>query len=328
MEKTTRALRATGRIALGLVVLLTAATVSYRVFDRAWADGWGATRAEATGALPGDTLVGHPVSQTTRAVTIAAPVADVWPWLVQFGAGRGGLYSYDLAERLTGANIHNVERIVPSLQHVGVGDTIWVTPEGHPAKLVFKVAEVTPERALVLAHTKEPHAAGVPADTGWTWSFSLQPLDATHTRLVLRAREASLGNAVTDAIQSGLVGPIGFAMERKTLLGIKSRAEELVTGERASTAGESVMFELLVLGAAAAVAIASTKRRPWWLRLGIGALATGVLTQALIRGFPSLWYALLCDIAIGAAVFFTYRARAPRVEPTLILRVERPSRAA
>ena len=33
--------------------------------------------------------------QTTRAIGIAAPAGQVWPWLVQIGFGRAGWYSYD-----------------------------------------------------------------------------------------------------------------------------------------------------------------------------------------------------------------------------------------
>lgn len=42
--------------------------------------------------LPGDALVADPAIQTTEAVYIDAPVAAVWPWLVQMGQDRGGFY--------------------------------------------------------------------------------------------------------------------------------------------------------------------------------------------------------------------------------------------
>ena len=51
---------------------------------------WGATTQEAAGPLPGDEIIPAPRMQSTRAITISAPVAEVWPWLVQMGAGRGG----------------------------------------------------------------------------------------------------------------------------------------------------------------------------------------------------------------------------------------------
>jgi len=53
-------------------------------------------------ALPGDGVVAARW-QTTRAVSVAAPARQVWPWLVQMGYGRGGWYSYDRLERLVGA---------------------------------------------------------------------------------------------------------------------------------------------------------------------------------------------------------------------------------
>ena len=40
-------------------------------------------------------MVPDPGLQTTRAVTIAAPPEEVWPWLAQIGQDRGGFYSYD-----------------------------------------------------------------------------------------------------------------------------------------------------------------------------------------------------------------------------------------
>jgi hypothetical protein len=42
--------------------------------------------------LPGDELVPQPNWPATRAETICAPAAAVWPWLVQLGYGRGGYY--------------------------------------------------------------------------------------------------------------------------------------------------------------------------------------------------------------------------------------------
>jgi len=54
---------------------------------------WGATQAEAAGALPGDALLPAADGISTRAIDIAAPPADVWPWIAQMGpAPRGGAY--------------------------------------------------------------------------------------------------------------------------------------------------------------------------------------------------------------------------------------------
>jgi hypothetical protein len=50
-----------------------------------WGRATRATRAEKRARLPGDRAVGDPKWQLTRAVTIARPPAEVWPWLVQIG---------------------------------------------------------------------------------------------------------------------------------------------------------------------------------------------------------------------------------------------------
>lgn len=38
----------------------------------------------------------------TGAVTVHAPLEDIWPWLVQMGHQRRGSYSYDWLDRLFG----------------------------------------------------------------------------------------------------------------------------------------------------------------------------------------------------------------------------------
>lgn len=55
-----------------------------------WRTKWGATDDEAAASLPGDELVRSPTWKYTHAITIVAPRAAVWPWLVQIGQGRGG----------------------------------------------------------------------------------------------------------------------------------------------------------------------------------------------------------------------------------------------
>jgi hypothetical protein len=80
---------------------------------------WGATAAEVARRLPGDELIPHPASVSTRAITIQAPVERVWPWVLQTGQERGGLYSYQWLENLFGSDIHNADRIMPAWQTCG-----------------------------------------------------------------------------------------------------------------------------------------------------------------------------------------------------------------
>ena len=91
---------------------------------RRWILGWGATTAERELPLPGDDLVADADIQSTRAVTIDAPPASVWPWLVQMGSGRGGAYTYDWIENLLGLDMHSADRILPELQDLALGDEL------------------------------------------------------------------------------------------------------------------------------------------------------------------------------------------------------------
>jgi uncharacterized protein YndB with AHSA1/START domain len=296
-----RVLSAVGRVAAALAVMLLAASLTFVVFCRSWAFTWGATSREAAAAMPGDALVAAAGTVSTRAVTIEAPVEQVWPWLVQFGQGRGGLYSYDWAERLAGVDVVNADRVLPEHQRIAVGDLIWVTQDGYPAKLVFVVAEVVPPRSLVLAFTEDPRPGVVPPRTGWTWSFTLTPDGPSRTRLVLRSRNEPFPNAVARGATAGLIDPIDFVMSRKTLLGIKERAERLAGRDTASPA-EPLLWLALAIGGLATAVLAVRRRlsAPW--RLGAGAVAAALLALALFRGFPNPLYAVLVDAAVAAAL--------------------------
>ena len=114
---------------VGVVGRVGAAFLAASVVSRRWHRTWGADDREAHEPLPGDELVPEAELQTTRAITIAASPAEVWPWLVQMGQGRGGLYTYEWIENALGAQIHNLDRIDPALQALRVGDRIRLTPE-------------------------------------------------------------------------------------------------------------------------------------------------------------------------------------------------------
>ena len=62
----------------------------------------GATDAELRAQLPGDELVPRSMWESTRAITIAANPAAIWPWIVQMGypAHRGGWYTPHSLDRL------------------------------------------------------------------------------------------------------------------------------------------------------------------------------------------------------------------------------------
>jgi hypothetical protein len=198
--------------------------VGLSALARRWHRNWGATAEEAAESLPGDRLVPVADLQTTRAISIAAPVREVWPWLVQMGQGRGGLYTYEWIENLLGARIHNLDRIDPDLQRLEPGDQIRLTPEVYLGRIpgqFYVVREISPEHALVMLQQ-------LPTGGLASWSFVLRPSGATRTRLVARARTsapASLAERVARQVELLLLEPGYFVMERGMLRGIRKRAE-------------------------------------------------------------------------------------------------------
>jgi hypothetical protein len=204
------------RLASSGAAIGSLALLSYVLVARPWYNRWGATDQETGRTLPGDELVPRPKRLATRAITIAAPAATVWPWLIQMGQGRGGLYSYDWLENLAGCDIHSADRIVPEFQ-LKVGDMMRLGPEGYP---FFVVLDVQPERALLLGAGPD-----TPARVEGTWLFFLEPIDESHTRLVVRSRGDHEPTLFNYLMWEGLVDPINFVMERKMMFGIKERAE-------------------------------------------------------------------------------------------------------
>src|SRR5512133_578766 len=114
----------------------------------------GVTSGEAAEALPGDEIVPNPMWQSTRAVTIAAPPEQVWPWIVQMGfpSHRAGWYTPHWLDLLTfGITQRSADQIVPELQHLAVGDRV---PDSHDWSAFFTVQAIEPPYALVLHSTR------------------------------------------------------------------------------------------------------------------------------------------------------------------------------
>ena len=110
---------------------------------------YGSTALERRRPIPGDDVVRTPDVTTDHAITIDAPPAAVWPWLVQVGWGRAGWYTARWVDRLLfPANGPSADRIVPELQDIAVGTFI---PDGPPeTECGLHVVQLEPERALVL----------------------------------------------------------------------------------------------------------------------------------------------------------------------------------
>ncbi|HPY24355.1 MAG TPA: SRPBCC family protein [Mycobacterium sp.] len=203
-------MRLIGSVAAG------AGLVAARQFYR----NWGTTKDECQTPLPGDELIGQPAVQTTEGVWIDAPAADVWPWLVQMGQDRGGLYSYEGLENLVGLKYRNADRIHPEWQHLEVGDVIRVVPRGWMGLsdgIALPVAQVTEGQSIVLRLQ--------PPQLPWDgiWSFHVIPRWEDRCRLLVRSRSRMRAPGEVLGAEAG--GPVLALMTRGMLLGIKRRVE-------------------------------------------------------------------------------------------------------
>jgi hypothetical protein len=208
------------RLILGITIAGAATLGAYDRFFRPWHRRWGATDAELQQSMPGDEGVKNPNFLTTRAVTINARPAEIWPWLVQLGVGRGGYYTYTWLPNVAGLRYRNADTILPEFQHLEVGDTVPIDARG----IGFTVGAIDPERSLLLTVPDPDHSdAFITA-----WTFLLQPIDSEHTRLIVRWRSnfrEPLTYAPLAPVFFLFLDPVDFLMSRQMLIGIKRRAE-------------------------------------------------------------------------------------------------------
>ena len=172
---------------------------------RPWALHWGATAAEVARAMPGDSIIQAATFNATRAVTVTANPEDIWPWLVQMGYRRAGLYSYD---RLDNDGIPSAEHIIPQYQGLQVGDSLPIGPGFY-----VTVAVLETNRSMLLVFPDWAEA---------TWAWGLYPVGPGETRLVTRLRGRPQGIRTRLVVDLGEIFPM-----RKSMLGIKRRAESL-----------------------------------------------------------------------------------------------------
>ena len=194
-----------------------AAAVAFGAFEW-WHRRWGLEGDEATRPLPGDDAVPGDAYQVTRAITVDAAPHDVFVWLQQMGSGRGGLYSYDILDRLFGIlDAPSVERVLPEWQHLRAGDVI---PVGSSPG--FPVRAIEQDRSLVLAGEQD--------GTRWLWSMVLEPLPGARTRFITRNR-MSVPPGIASRVLMFVLDVAAFVMVRRWLLRIRSLAERLARGE-------------------------------------------------------------------------------------------------
>lgn len=214
--------RQPGRFWRVLAVILTiwaGATAIYLLFLWPWMRTWGATEAEIAASLQGDDIVPAANLRTTKGITIQAPPEAIYPWLLQIGVDRGGMYSYDWLENLFGLNVHSADRILPKYQSVQIGDFWRFTPQDYvlnPGPGLY-VRQLIANEAVLLCFGLEDKPDDPCFDT---WQFVLTPQADGSTRLLLRSNMA-----IPQTLPIKLTYFMQFIMERKMLLTLRERAQ-------------------------------------------------------------------------------------------------------
>lgn len=183
---------------------------------------WGVDEATAREPRPGDELVPAPVWGWTHGVEIDVAPERVWRWVAQIGADRAGFYSYQWLENLAGCGLRNADAVHQDWE-LEQGDELRLHPKVPPLRIVRL------ERGqFFVAHAPLDEVArskGKPWATA-SWLFAVEPLPNGRCRLLTRYRLACSPDVATRlALGPTLLEPIGFAMDRRMLLGVKERAE-------------------------------------------------------------------------------------------------------
>jgi hypothetical protein len=171
---------------------------------------WGATDDEVESSVVGDDVVAGARLVATRAVTIAAPPAVVFPWLRQMGFGRAGWYSYDWIDNL---GRRSARSVLPEWRQVSTGDVI---PGGGPVGFEVMVADEPKAFVLALAHR-----GSATSRVGFSLAYELRPI-AGATRLVSRVR-ARIDAPGGRFVERFVLGPGDGVMVRKQLLTLAER---------------------------------------------------------------------------------------------------------
>lgn len=186
-------------------------------FPTAFSRSVRATDDERTRPLPGDELIPSPIGSFTYAITVRRPRREVWPWLVQMGAGsRAGWYSYDVIDN---GRRRSAERIVPALQTIAVGALFPASPSATEG---FHVLKFEIGSYLVLGWGSETSATPI-----MTWAFVLKERSDGRTRLIVRARGGREYPfyGLPPFFGMPFIRVVHFIMQRRQLLGIASRVE-------------------------------------------------------------------------------------------------------
>jgi hypothetical protein len=213
-------------IARKLALLFALAGAAYAAVMRPRLLRWGATDEEVRRPYPGADLILGGIRGATNAITIEAPPAKVWPWLVQMGYGRAGWYSWDHLDNWGRAS---AERIHPEWQEIAIGDHLPSMPE---EKAWWEVAALEPERFLglrasvdLLMRPFDPRRPRPQFYSDSLWGFLLEELPSGRTRLVESGYWALRPRWLQAMISFIFLEPSHWIMQTRQFANLKRLAE-------------------------------------------------------------------------------------------------------
>ena len=260
---------------LSLLFILLSFLFLYKFFIRPWHVNWGATTNEIEMSLPGDELVNSPNFIFTRAITIEAKPQEIYPWIIQLGHKRAGFYSYDWFDN---SWKRSSESILSHHQNLKIGDTIPISNF-----VLMTVDSLESDKFLTIGRGS------------WTWY--LNPLDDSNTRLITRMRGVYKGNFLMILVTYLTeLGDLPFM--RKSMIGIKQRSEEAINNSFLIDLLEGIVW--FISFGAFILSIVFIYKFNYWLYHWILAL----FSFWLFIGFFYLQFPLFTEI-IGSLLTFT-----------------------
>lgn len=204
---------------LNIALVIGVQIIVYAVFLRSKIMAWGASAEEATMPLVGDELA--PGISSTRAISINAPISEVWKWIIQLGADRGGFFSYSFLEKVLGYKARE-ENPALEFQEMEVGRNVpgSIDESKSVIKYNFRVVAVETGKSFVLEN--------------WG-TFVLKEINSKQTRLIVRTHEPRLPDLISK-IADFFFMPLHYIMERRMLMGMKARVE----GRRLSATSDNL----------------------------------------------------------------------------------------
>ena len=205
---------------------------------------WGAADEEVDGAYPGVELVRGGRRSATMAVTIDAPPAQVWPWLLQLGSGRGGWYSWD---RLDNAGRPSVREVNPEWQELAVGDRLKFSVLGAGLVDAYEVAVLEPNRFLGLYGLSDLRGRWLdqsqPRPSAYMegiWGFRLSEASGARTRLVISGYQTIRPRWLERLEFYWVFPPVVWIMQARMLTVLKRNIERTATVDNTADVSPTV----------------------------------------------------------------------------------------